>query len=191
MSTVSSKDSIEDLDLNDEFYVIKKDGETRTSHKVDGKAMAALFRPIYRILLTDTEALQSIPANSEIKLSIDDADSQNIAPVTLNDDKDVITLPAGKLYKIIVIVPYNGIGSSDNFLKLTSNPVGGAVRAVDAWEDTPALYYSTGHEGTLVTLIDLTDTETNEELCLIIENSTDAITQFISEPISIIIEEFN
>ena len=49
MSTVSSKDTIEDLDLDDEFYVIKKDGNTRTSHKVDGKAMAALFRPTFRI----------------------------------------------------------------------------------------------------------------------------------------------
>ena len=192
MSTVSSKDTIEDLDLNDEFYVIKKDGETRTSHKVDGKAMAALFRPTYRILLTTAlPPPTDIAANTDHKLVIDDANSQNIAPVTLNDDKTVITLPAGKLYKITLITEVN-LTVPDTFrMKITSNPVGGAVRAVDSWENTPQLYYVRERAGQIFSVIDLTGTETNEEVCIIVENTSDAVSSVHVTQSTIIIEEFN
>ena len=190
MSTVSSKDSIEDLDLNDEFYVIKKDGETRTSHKVDGKAMAALFRPTFRILQLTALAAQAVAANGTHKLIVNDANSQNLAPVTLNDDKTVITLPAGKLYKVIFIPQVESTGSATVTIGITSNPAGGAVRAIDNWENTPLFYYTAGHDGLLCNYIDLTSENTAEEVCVLITNNGGATN--VTYPTStLIIEEYN
>ena len=134
--------------------------------------MAALFRPIYRILLTEAIPLNTtLAGNTERKIVIDDTNSQNIAPVTLNDAKTIITLPAGKLYKVTFL--NENIAATANFpflFKITSNPIGGAVRSTEDWENTPLPYYTAGRAGQIFNLIDLTDTETNEEMCLIVEN---------------------
>ena len=186
MSTVSSKDTIEDLDLDDEFYVIKKDGNTRTSHKVDGKAMAALFRPKYRIILFD--GIDENLGAGNHKLAVNIAGSQNMAPVTLNDDRTVITLPAGKLYKLTYISEQPAEEPILIF-RLTSNPVGGAVRSVEDWENTPLLYYTANFKGLVHNFIDLTDTETNEEVCALIVNP---LAQDIDlDNTTLIIEEYS
>ena len=190
MSTVSSKDSIEDLDLDDEFYVIKKDGETRTSHKVDGKAMAALFRPTFRILQLTALAAQNIDADENHKLVVNDTNSQNLGPITLNDDKDVITLPAGKLYKVIFIPQVKSTGLANFNISIRSNPTGGAVRSIDDWENTPLFYYTAGHDGLLCNYIDLTNEDTSEELCVLISN-TGADGDVTYSTSTLIIEEYN